>query len=55
MVIYKRESEMHFQSKYLYVLNQLVWQLPIPGIISTIKNNIILMNSRLLNLVPNGQ
>jgi hypothetical protein len=24
MIIYKRENEMHFRSKYLYVLNQLV-------------------------------
>jgi hypothetical protein len=55
IIIYKRENEMHFQSKYLHVLNQLVWRLPIPEIIPTIKNkinnNTILMDSRLLNLV----
>jgi hypothetical protein len=59
MIIYKHESEMHFQSKYLYLLNQLVWRLPITGIIPMIKNKInnytILMDSRLFNLVPNGQ
>jgi hypothetical protein len=37
MIIYKCESEMHFQSNYLYVLNRLVWRLPTPGIISMIK------------------
>jgi hypothetical protein len=56
MIIYKRESEMHFQSKYVYVLNQLVWRLSIPGIILMIKNkinnNTILMDSGFLNLVP---
>jgi hypothetical protein len=40
MIIYKRESEMNFQSKYLNVLNQLVWRLLIPGIIPIIKNKI---------------
>jgi hypothetical protein len=53
MIIYKRESEMHFQSKY--VLKRLVWRLPIPGIIPMVKNkinnNTILIESRLLNLV----
>jgi hypothetical protein len=38
MIIDKRESEMHFQSKYLYVLNRLVWRLPIPGIIPMTKS-----------------
>jgi hypothetical protein len=52
MIIYKREIEIHYQSKYLYVLNQLVWRSPIPGIISMIKNkinnNTMMMDSRLL-------
>jgi hypothetical protein len=59
MINYKHESEVHFQSKYLYLLNQLVWRLPIPGTITMIKNKInnstILMDGRLLNLVPSGQ
>jgi hypothetical protein len=50
---------MHFQSKYLYVLNQLVWRLLIPGNIPMIKNKInnnkILMDSQPFSLVSNGQ
>jgi hypothetical protein len=33
MIIFKRENEMNFESKYLYLLNRLVWLLPIPWVL----------------------